>query len=116
MLSFEAIDHETVFRKCEEWWELTKDQYALFEVYKIYKEEVTRKQIRKAIIYEAITVIFIANKCQQEMPPSMRQYLSSLIQTVYSLYLHMVSFVLQRMGSENWDRNVWASALNDILN
>ncbi len=45
------VSPDSAYKKCEEWWDLTKDQYSLFEVYKIYKDEITRKQIRKALIF-----------------------------------------------------------------
>jgi hypothetical protein len=42
---------------CEEWWAITKDAQALFDLYKIYSESNTRKIIRKTHILECVTVV-----------------------------------------------------------
>ena len=45
---------------CEEWWEVTKDSTCLFDIYKIYRDPITRKTIRKALICECILVVITA--------------------------------------------------------
>jgi hypothetical protein len=42
---------------CEEWWAITKDAQALFDLYKIYSESNTRKIIRKTLILECVIVV-----------------------------------------------------------
>lgn len=54
---------------CEEWWAITKDTQALFDLYKIYSESNTRKIIRKTLIIECVIVVISAFFIQQEQFP-----------------------------------------------
>jgi hypothetical protein len=54
---------------CEEWWAITKDAQALFDLYKIYSESNTRKVIRKTLILECVIVVSSAFFIQQEQFP-----------------------------------------------
>jgi len=42
---------------CEEWWAITKDPQALFDLYKIFNDSNTRKIIRKTLILECVIVV-----------------------------------------------------------
>lgn len=65
---------------CEEWWEITKDSSALFDIYKIYRDPTTRKAIRKALILETIIIVITAYLLQknEDLSIIMVKYLHKL--------------------------------------
>ena len=103
---------------CEEWWEITKDSTSLFDIYKIYREASTRKTIRRALILECVGVVKTAYLAQDKVKGiSKRQakHLHRMFICLHQNFLHLICYVLHRMGIENCDKNVWAVALREIV-
>ncbi len=50
LISEKIKNSHSVLDLCEDWWELLRHESVLFEVEKIFKDEVLRKNIRKQFI------------------------------------------------------------------
>lgn len=108
---------------CEEWWAITKDPQALFDLYKIFNDSNTRKIIRKTLILECVIVVTSAFFIQQEqyipLPDTEQTYLQKRLIRLYYLahqnLLHIICLVLQRMGQPNYESNMWAIHLKTLV-
>jgi hypothetical protein len=101
---------------CEEWWEVTKESTSLFDIYKIYREANTRKTIRKALILECVGVVKTAYMAQdKEIGKRKIKHLLRMFICLHQNFLHLICYVLHRMGLENCEKNIWAVALRDIV-
>eukprot|EP00347_Sterkiella_histriomuscorum_P005428 403356654 len=103
---------------CEEWWEVTKDSTCLFDIYKIYRDPHTRKTIRKGLIFESISVVitaFIVQNRQSSQLKSQFKSLKKVLIQAHQNFIHVICYVLHRMGLEHIETNVWAVALKDII-
>jgi hypothetical protein len=110
----------------EDWWNLTKDSACLFDLYKIYKDSQTRKILRKAMILESTLIVLSAFFNQVLSHPLYTNHdedllrwqvrcLTKLYHSVHQSMLHIICLVLQRMGLENCDTNLWAVNLKDVI-
>ena len=55
------INTNKIGQLCEEWWEISAEIVSVFELYKIYKSDITRRQIRKILIQETLIIIVVAH-------------------------------------------------------
>ena len=77
-LILENQSYHNLIPLCEDWWEITKDATSLFDIYKIYRDPLTRKSIRKAMILECIVILLSAYLAQIEHPSKLQKSLKKL--------------------------------------
>lgn len=103
---------------CEDWWKVTQDSTCLFDIYKIYRDAFTRKTIRKALIFECILVVITAYMVQNKkigINKTMIKSLYKIFNYAHKNFIHVICYVLHRMGLENIDKNIWAVKLREII-
>ena len=101
---------------CEDWWEISRDSSTLFDLHRIYKEDRTKQSIQQSLIFECITVLLVAHFTKiAGFNQPIKQQLQQLMECSHSNFLHVVMYVLNKMGVDQSSENVWASALLRII-
>ncbi|TNV87572.1 hypothetical protein FGO68_gene2693 [Halteria grandinella] len=101
---------------CEDWWSISKDSACLFDIYKIYRDSQTRKILRRALILETITVVLTVHHSHAHN--SNKKQIRKLARMQYVTHqnlLHIICMIMQRMGLENCDSNMWAVSLKECV-
>ncbi len=113
-VSQNEVSQQNVFQLCGDWWEITRNSDAVFDIYKIFKVDQTRKNLRQSMVQEAIIIALWAywTQCQTFSEENLSS-LITILNTVRQNFLFTVSYIIQRMGNQG--RNVWANALQTIL-
>eukprot|EP00347_Sterkiella_histriomuscorum_P008362 403345391 len=104
-----------IIELCEDWWELLRQEASLFEVYKIFKDEQTQKNLRKSLIIQMIVVSLLGYLLSQEEHQNFIAYFRNLSLYMHQNFLILVQYIMDRFPQEMIPANVWAEQLNKVI-
>lgn len=74
-----------------------------------------KKQIRKSLILQMVTISFLGYLESQEEQAVFIHHLRNLMSYVHSNFLLLIQYIMDRFPPETLAINVWAEALSTII-
>jgi len=106
---------ESTLEICEDYWEMIRQEAVLFQVHRIFKDEPTKKGIRKSLILQLLTVSLLGYLESQEEHSRFLTHLRNLVNYTHQNFLCITQLLIDRFPPETMKHNIWANALRTII-